>query len=116
MGGTMFEPIVSILAYLGSQKDYSYIDRLGNAIDEISIMEALRDAVRSFITKCEEPESKCPSIDFQELDKSLNTLLEKISPKHQKQVIKLEVIKLARELSLKAYAKIKTFETSQAGG
>ncbi|ADG91077.1 hypothetical protein [Thermosphaera aggregans] len=107
----MFEPIVSILAYLGSQKDYSYIDRLGNAIDEISIMEALRDAVRSFITICEKPESKCPSIDFQELDKSLNTLLAVISSKPREQVIKM-----ARELSLKAYAKIKTFETSQAGG
>jgi CRISPR-associated protein Csa5 len=107
-GGIMYEPIIDILAYLGSQRDYSYIDRLGNAIDEISIMEAVRDAVRSFYTLCEKPESNCPSIDPQELEKSINALVATINTKPRDQIVKL-----ARELSLKAYAKIKSLETSK---
>lgn len=104
----MYEPIVTILAYLGSQRDYSYIDRLGNAIDEVSIMEAVRDAVRAFFTVCEQPEANCPSIDASELEKSLNALTAVVQakPRHY-------VVRLARELSLKAYAKIKILEEAK---
>ncbi len=40
--------LVEVLGFLGALKNYSYIDRLGNAVDEVTVEEALRDAIRAY--------------------------------------------------------------------
>ena len=106
----MFEPIIDMLAFLGSQKDYSYIDRLGNALDEISILEAIRDAMRAFYATCGSEGTNCPQIDAQKLQDDVNILTSIIQNKPR-----FQVLQLARELSLKSYARIKNFELSTSG-
>lgn len=103
--------IVEILAFLAAQKDYSYIDRLGNALDEISIMESIRDAIRAYYALCRESSGcidigggkgvKCPQISDASLEKAVNTLSVMLANKPR-----TDVVKLARELSLKAYARM----------
>lgn len=113
--------VVEILAFLGAQKDYSYIDRLGNALDEISIMEAIRDAIRAYYALCREgPGSvdlgggkivKCPQVSDADLEKAVNTLASMLQNRPR-----TEIVKLARELSMRAYARIPSLIVSEEAG
>ncbi|MET1160251.1 MAG: hypothetical protein ABWW65_04765 [Thermoprotei archaeon] len=108
-----FSEIIEVLAFLGSIGDYSYIDRLGNAIDEITFMEAIKDSIRAYYTNClEAPKCveydrekklgvRCPDLKPDQLEKIINGILANVS-----KVSRAEIIKLARELALKAYARI----------
>lgn len=112
----VFEPIIQVLAFLGVQKDYSYIDRLGNALDEVSILESVRDALRAYHATCGEKEEcievregvgiKCPNINWEELEKSINALAAMLSTKSRP-----EIVRLSRELATKAYATIPRFSS-----
>jgi len=109
----MYEQIIEVLSFLGSTGDYSYLDRLGNAIDEISILEALRDAIRAYYTNCLDKracieydrESKigvlCPEFKPEDLEQVVSQITAKLG-----KASRVEIIKLSRELALKAYAKI----------
>ncbi len=109
----MYEHVIEVLSFLGATGDYSYLDRLGNAIDEISVLEALRDAIRAYYTNClrervcieYDRENKlgvlCPEFKSEELEQVISHITAKIS-----KASRVEIIKLSRELALKAYAKI----------
>jgi len=113
----IFDPIVEILAFLGATRNYSYIDRLGNSIDEISILEAVRDALRAYYTWCGSPPQpgkieelsdgtkvRCPDVEEKSLNKAAEVLVGYLNGKSR-----IDRVKLARELSLKAYAKIPNY-------
>lgn len=111
----MYENIVKVLAFLGAMKDYSAIDRLGNAIDEVSFYEAIRDAIRAYNSYCREGVSKqevpCPKdIDHQKLDEEINQISRILGSQD-----KLKVIQLSRELAVKSYAKIPLILGGQSG-
>jgi CRISPR-associated protein Csa5 len=107
----MFEQILDLLSFLGVLGDYSYIDRLGNAIDEVTILESLRDAIRAYYTNClrekkcieysENVGVLCPDISSEELEKAVSVISAKLAT-----INRVEIIKLSRELALKAYARI----------
>ncbi|MGC8987947.1 hypothetical protein [Infirmifilum sp.] len=109
----MYSEIIEILAFLGAVGDYSYIDRIGNAIDEVTLMESVRDAIRAYYTNCLEEAKcvvydkeknlgvQCPSIDRDSIEKAVSAMLDKLSKS-----TRVEMIKLSREIALKAYAKI----------
>jgi len=107
----MFEQILDLLSFLGALGDYSYIDRLGNAIDEITVLESLRDAIRAYYTNCLKDRrcieySKnvgvlCPEISSEDLEKTISVISAKLAT-----TSRVEIIRLSRELSLKAYARI----------
>jgi CRISPR-associated protein Csa5 len=114
MGGSrVYERIIDILSFLGALGDYSYLDRLGNAIDEVSVLEALRDAIRAYYTNCLDVNKckvydrdqgvgvLCPEIKPEELEETVSQIVGKIS-----RISRVELIKLSRELALRAYAKI----------
>ncbi|AFK51442.1 hypothetical protein TCELL_1019 [Thermogladius calderae 1633] len=109
----MYPEIIEILAFLGAIGDYSYIDRIGNAVDEVTLMESVRDAIRAYYTNCL-GETKCviydkeknlgvycPSIDAESIDKAVSVMLAKLGKS-----TRVEMIKLSREIALKAYAEI----------
>ncbi|MEM4624505.1 MAG: hypothetical protein QXR24_03820 [Thermosphaera sp.] len=113
--------IIEILAFLGAKKDYSYIDRLGNALDEISIMEAIRDAIRAYFALCRERPGSvdldegrvvmCPSITDAELERAVNMLASMLQNRPR-----TEIVKLARELSMRAYARIPSMIAREESG
>jgi len=115
----MYNEIVDLLSFLGALGDYSYIDRLGNAIDEVSVLEALRDAIRAYYTnclgedKCKEYEKGkgvlCPDIKPEELEKRVSQLIDNIS-----KASRVELIKLSRDLALRAYARIADMRSKYA--
>jgi len=104
---------VEILSFLGAIEEYSYIDRIGNAIDEISVLEALKDAVRAYYTNCMKEKKcveynrelklgvYCPDVKPEELDQIISSISARVG-----KVSRIELIKLSRELALKAYARI----------
>jgi CRISPR-associated protein Csa5 len=107
----MFEQILDLLSFLGALGDYSYIDRLGNAIDEVTVLESLRDAIRAYYTNClkerkcieysENVGVLCPDIPPEELEKTVSIISSRLTTTNR-----VEIIKLSRELALKAYARI----------
>ena len=112
--GSPYNVIIDILAFLGALRNYSYIDRLGNAIDELSIYESISEAIRTFYSICgrnekkdicvkisDELKIKCPEIKYDKLIKATDMISKEINTKSR-----AEIIKLARELALKAYAEI----------
>ncbi len=124
----MYEKIVEVLSFLGALRDYSAIDRLGNAIDEISFYEAVRDAIRAYYARCGvngeecvdigdgERKIRCPSIAAEDLENDVNQISRTLGSQD-----KLRIIKLSRELAMKSYAKIhyhltRICEPSQQGG
>ena len=106
-----FKPIIDILAFLGSQKYYSYIDRLGNALDEISILEAINDAIRDFYSMCGSKQTECPQIDSGKLQDAVKELTDMIQDSEKS--TRFQVLQFARELSLNSYAHIKNFVPSK---
>jgi len=118
-----FDQIIEVLAFLGATRDYSYIDRLGNSVDEVSILEAVRDALRAYYTWCGSPPKpgdikevsgglkvKCPDVKLDELSKAVDVLANYIAGKSR-----VEQVKLARELSLRAYARIPNYIVEAQG-
>jgi len=106
-----FDQIIEVLAFLGATGDYSYIDRLGNSIDDVSILEAVRDALRAYYTLCVSPSRhgetkvRCPDDKLLDgLSKAVDDLANYIAGKSR-----VEQVKLARELSLRAYARIPNY-------
>ncbi len=109
----MYDQIIEVLSFLGAIGDYSYLDRLGNAIDEASILEALRDAVRAYYTNClNRPPCveydrekglgiKCPQLKPEDLEKETSYITMNLS-----KASRIEIIKMSREIALKAYARI----------
>jgi len=117
------EVLIEILSFLGALNDYSYLDRLGNAIDEVSILEALRDAIRAFYTNCSKEkvcveydrERKlgviCPEVKPEELSATISQIADRVS---KGKIGRVEMIRLSRELALKAYAKIPEVRNTHA--
>lgn len=107
------EEIVELLGFLGALGNYGYIDRVGNAIDEATLLEALRDAIRAYLTfsECSNKENRCvgidektgilcPDLDPEKLEKSIN-IVENLVKKS-----KVNLIRVSREIATRAYASI----------
>lgn len=103
--------VVELLAFLGAMRNYSYIDRVGNAIDEVSVEEALKDALRAYITQCIEGKQecieveenigiKCPDLKVENLEHLMGSILKEI------QENKINLLKVSRRIALEAYAAI----------
>ncbi|MEM4958677.1 MAG: hypothetical protein QXX12_02250 [Nanopusillaceae archaeon] len=109
---------MEVLGFLGALKNYSYIDRLGNAVDEVTVEEALRDAIRAYLSQCgENPETcieidenqgvKCVELDPSALEQSVYVLLASIRKS------KIELLKTSRSIALEAYAAIPRIRKNQ---
>ncbi|MEM4562203.1 MAG: hypothetical protein QW123_04950 [Desulfurococcaceae archaeon] len=110
--------LVEILGFLGALRNYGYIDRLGNAVDEVTVEEAIRDAIRAYLSQCgENPEAcveinenvgvKCVQLDPSALERSVGALLARIRQS------KVELLKTSRSIALEAYAAIPRIRENQ---
>ena len=107
--------LIVILGFLGAMKNYSYIDRLSVALDETSVYEALKDAIRTYLSLCsdkkevelgEEEKILCQQIDTEKLEAEVNEII-----LHVKGRSGGEIVKITRELALQAYATIPDIES-----
>lgn len=105
------DPLIEILAFYAATRNYSYIDRLANALDEVTAYEAVRDSLRDFYSQCIDREDKCvevsenlkiicPDVDLGLLEKSVNEFLKRIGGKSGD-----IIVKETRELALAALAR-----------
>ena len=107
--------LIVILGFLGAMKNYSYIDRLSVALDETSVYEAFKDAIRTYLSLCsdkkevelgEEEKILCPQINTEKLEAEVNELILNVKGKSGG-----EIVKITRELALQAYATIPDIES-----
>jgi len=106
--------LIAILGFLGAMKNYSYIDRLSVALDEISVYEVLKDAIRTYLSLCSdkkevelgEEKILCPQIDTEKLEAEVNEIILHVKGKSGG-----EIVKITRELALQAYATIPDIES-----
>jgi len=105
---TRYDLVVEMLGFLTATRDYSFVDRVGNALDNIVVMDAVKDALRAYLSLCvhsadkrvEVSEGKyiqCPELDPEELDKQVNALLNEV-----RELKGGELVKIARDLATRA--------------
>ncbi len=79
------DPIIDILAFFAAMKSYGYLDALGNALERVTALEALGNALRDFLTTCinttveakekleREEGVKCPTVNAKDLEKAMES-------------------------------------------
>lgn len=103
--------LIQILGFLGALRNYGYIDRVGNAVDEVTLQEALKDAIRAYLSQCIESSNKCveidknvgitcPDLDPQKLETAIITLINEVRKS------KTDLLRVSRSLALEAYSSI----------
>ena len=108
--------IADVLAYFAAKKRYGYVDMLGNALDSIIALEALKDAIRDFKSSCidnpgGDEEAVCPSIGAEELERAGEILASTLARSDTKRLILV-----TREIAVKALARAPRYtRASQAG-
>jgi len=117
--------IVDILAYFAAQKKYGYVDIIGNALDPLLAIDALRDAVRDFKSSCidqqvPDEEVVCPRLNPWKIDEAVESVVDYIREVGENN--RHEFLLLTRELAVKALARAPRFkrkkepsEESQSG-
>jgi len=106
--------IVNILAFFAAQKKYSYVDMIGNALDKLLAIDALKDAVRDFKSSCidqaiPDEEVVCPNLDPKEIDYATRWVADKI-----RNADTHEFLLLTRELAVKALARAPRFKKEKS--
>jgi len=107
----LLDEFVKLLGFLGALRDYSYIDRVGNAIDEVTLLEALKDAVRAYFTNCIDQKDaciqydagvgvKCPEIQPEDLERAVAIAI------GESKKSRIDLSRFSRSMALKAYAAI----------
>lgn len=105
------EEVTKLLGFLGALKDYSYIDRVGNAIDEVTLLEALKDAIRAYHTRCIDQKDacieydvgvgvKCPELRAEDLERAVAIAIS------ESRKSRIELSRFSRSVALRAYAAI----------
>ncbi|MEZ0346152.1 MAG: hypothetical protein ABWK01_06350 [Infirmifilum sp.] len=105
------EPLVEILAFFSALRNYGYVDRLGNALDEVTAMEAVKDVLRDFHSQCVDRPQKCveisegvsipcPDIKVEALEEAASTFVSLVRGKPSD-----EVVRVTREIALEALAR-----------
>ena len=112
--------IADVLAYFAAKKRYGYVDMIGNALDNIIALEALKDAIRDFKSSCidnpgTDEDVVCPQVSPVELDRAGQILAAELSKGDTK-----ELILLTRRVAVKALARAPKFvrrpEKAEVGG
>ena len=108
------EALVNVLGFFSALRNYGYVDRLGNALDEVTAIEAVKDAIRDFHSLCidskdkcvetrvdsEEIKFKCPEISPEDLMNDFNEFLNNIEGKPGD-----VIVRVTRRIALAALAK-----------
>jgi CRISPR-associated protein Csa5 len=108
-----YRGLVRVLAFFAALRNYGYVDRLGNALDEVTALEALKDSIRDFHSLCfdskdkcvetkiggEEIKLRCPDVSAEDLMKDFDGFIESIKGKPSD-----VIIKSTRRLALAALA------------
>ncbi len=111
------EAIIDVLAYFVASRNYGYVDIISNALDPLTIREALINALRDFLATCIQSDQKidvkkqvkCPDIPEDALEEAINWVeyrLRDFTP---------ESMVYARSLALKALARASKFKLPESG-
>lgn len=100
------EPLIQVLSYFAAQKMYIYVDTLTNALDVITVVDTINNALRDFKSNCidrvpSEDEIRCPEIDLDKLEQSVNNFNDIIDEFDKRPS---EVILFFRRMASKALA------------
>lgn len=100
-------PLIEILAAFAAARKYSYLDRIGNSLEPLTALEALKDALRDFDSTCGKESSNyidrdeaknlcvpCPKVDNEDLYKAVNSIEELITKKDRRKFLE-EIRRLA---------------------
>jgi len=108
-----FARLITVLSFFAALRNYGYVDRLGNSLDEVTALEAVKDAIRDYHSLCldskekcvetrvggEEIKLKCPDVTAEELARDFNEFLKAIEGKPGS-----AIVKITRRISLEALA------------
>lgn len=111
------DSIIDVLAYFVAARNYGYVDIIANALDPLTVREALINALRDFEAACttgrersSEKCAVCPKISEEELEKAVGIIEAKLSGGAS------EFMTYTRSLALKALARAPKFRTPECTG
>jgi len=114
--------VVEMIGFLTATRDYSFVDRVGNALDNVIVIEAVRDALRTFISLCVHSVDKrveveegqyipCPELNHEELERQVDKFLDNI-----KELRGGKLVEIARDLAARALASSLKYKPQTGGG
>lgn len=109
------DTLVDILAYFVAARNYSYVDILSNALDPLTAMEAIINALRDFETSCLKPGQRnegvvCPKIRPGDLEKALRIAESQIKEPGE------NLFHFTRKIAMRAFARAGKFRVESQGG
>ena len=101
--------LIEILAAFAAARKYSYVDRIGNSLEQLTALEALKDALRDLDSTCREGGFieidrernicvPCPSVSSEDLKNSVG-FFEAMMRKGRREFLELTRKIAARALS-----------------
>ena len=78
-------PLIEVLAAFAAARNYSYVDRVGNSLEPLAALEALKDALRDFDSTCSREKYikkdeasnlcvPCPRVSSKDLYDAINSI------------------------------------------
>jgi len=115
----LLDPIIEVLAFFASMRKYSYVDMLGNALDKVTALEAVSNAVRDFYSNClDAPPVRrleegvtCPRIDRDSLERSIEAFKAIVFKSSSG-----DLVRFVREIALSALARAPRFRGEASSG
>ncbi len=115
------DALVDVLAAFVAARRYSYVDRVGNSLEPLTALEALRDALRDFESSCrgggylEEDRARgvcvrCPEVSPSDLERAVGEF-ERLARGNRR-----VFLGTTRGLALKALGRARRFLTGCGGG
>jgi len=105
-----YKLVVELLGFLTATRDYSFVDRVGNSLNSIVVAEAIRDALRAYVSLCihgmdknvkisENQYIQCPELDPVKLEAQVNEFLNSIMELPSGKLVEITRDLAARSLS-----------------
>jgi len=115
--GSPLDSIIDILAFFVATRNYSYVDILSNALDELTAREALINALRDYRSTCPQPgmtverrdiKVRCPSVSHDTLEAAVRIVESRLREAGA------DLMTFTRSLSLNALARADKFKITNS--
>ncbi|GAB6148790.1 hypothetical protein JCM10135_13320 [Stetteria hydrogenophila] len=119
--GDPIGPVKDVLAFFAAMRNYGYLDIIGNALEEVTVLEALGNALRDFRSTCIDASAEtkarlarekvvCPNVKPEELENAVNAFIAIMKKRAENGTL----VNFLREVYVESLARAGRFKLQEA--